>query len=174
MSVYVLAENGAVKKYPYTLTDMRRDNPSVSFTPDISDAIASEFNVFRVEETAAPIYNAEREKLVWDTPIFENGAWKQQWRVDPLSSEELDAQAAQWRQSASCTPFQGRMALIEAGLMASAQSAIDNADEKTKTAWEYALTWQRQSPMITALGAALGLTNAQIDDLFRAAQEINA
>jgi len=72
------------------------------------------------------------------------------------------------------TPFQGRMALIDAGLMAQVQAAVDAADEKTKTAWEYAVEWKRMSPMIEALSSALGMSETQVDDLFRAAQSITA
>lgn len=175
MSVYVLTDNGIVTKYPYSLTDMRLDNPSVSFTPDISDATAAEFNVFRVEETPAPTYDVESERLVWDTPIFENGVWKQQWRIEPLSTEELEAQVSQWRQSASCTPFQGKAALFQAGLLDDVEALIADAatDTLTKLAWANAVEWKRMSPMILSLATALELSPTQVDDLFKAAANIN-
>jgi hypothetical protein len=64
------------------------------------------------------------------------------------------------------------MALSDAGLLTQAQALVDAGDEKTKTAWEYALEWRRVSPMIAQLGAALNLTDVQIDDLFKEAQSI--
>lgn len=172
MSIYVLAVNGLVQKYPYSLTDMRLDNPSVSFTADISDDIAAAFNTFPVDETSAPTFNQDTEELVWINPIFVNGRWVQQWRVDLLSPQVIADRLEYWRQTASCTPFQGRMALINASLMEQVQSAIDAADETTKTAWEYALEWKRNSPMISSLAATLGMTDEQIDGLFRAAMLI--
>ena len=83
---------------------------------------------------------------------------------------------ANWRNQAACTPFQGRMALSAAGLLAQAQALVDNSDvpEATKVAWEYALEWRRMSPLIDGLGSALGLTAEQIDDLFKEAQQITA
>lgn len=81
-----------------------------------------------------------------------------------------------WRNSATCTPFQGRIALSKAGLLAQAQALVDNPDspEETKIAWEYAIEWRRMSPMIVSLGGALGLTEEQIDDLYREAVQIVA
>ena len=38
--------------------------------------------------------------------------------------------------------------------------------------WEYATTYQRNHPLVIALGAALGLTEAQIDSAWREAAAI--
>ena len=57
------------------------------------------------------------------------------------------------------------MALADANLLAGVETAVAAADEKTNVAWEYALIWQRNSPMIAALAGALQMTDAQIDDL---------
>lgn len=83
---------------------------------------------------------------------------------------------ANWRNTVSCTPFQGRVALSKAGLLAQAQALVDNPDspEETKIAWEYALEWRRMSSMIISLGGALGLTDEQIDDLYKEAIQITA
>jgi hypothetical protein len=174
MPVYVLGVGGQAVKYPYTLTDLRRDNPTVSFPADLPDDLAQDFNVFAVNEKPQPIYNPETETLVWADPIYINGVWEQNWGVEPLSNDEIAQRLQQWRQSASCTPFQGRMALADANLLAQAQAAVDAGDEKTKVAWEYALEWRRNSPMIAALAAVLSLSDTQVDDLFRAAALIEA
>lgn len=73
-----------------------------------------------------------------------------------------------------CTPFQGRVALANAGMLAQVQTAVDAADDTTKLAWEYATEWRRLSPMITALASALSLSDTQVDDLFRSAMQISA
>jgi hypothetical protein len=174
MPVYVLAVEGQVVKYPYTLTDLRRDNPTVSFPADISDSLAQDFNVFVVSERPQPSYNPETETLSWVNPTFNSNVWEQNWAVTPLSSEEIAQRLQQWRQSTSCSPFQGRMALADANLLPQAQAAVDAADEKTRVAWEYALEWSRMSPMIATLAPALNLSDAQVDELFRAAIQIEA
>jgi hypothetical protein len=174
MPVYVLAVEGQVVKYPYTLTDLRRDNPTVSFPADLSDDLAKEFNVFAVNEKPQPTYDPDTETLHWSDPTFTDNVWHQTWEVKPLSSAEIAQRVEQWRQSASCTPFQGRMALVDAGLLGQAQALVDAGDEKTKVAWEYALEWNRLSPMVESLGAALGLSDTQIDELIRTAQSVQA
>jgi hypothetical protein len=47
-------------------------------------------------------------------------------------------------------------------------------DANTKIAWEYAIEWKRNSPMITNLMAALSISDTQADDLFKAAAQITA
>jgi hypothetical protein len=44
--------------------------------------------------------------------------------------------------------------------------------QAAKIAWEYATVWYRDSAFITSLGPSLGLTEAQIDDLFIAAAQV--
>ena len=75
---------------------------------------------------------------------------------------------------ASVTAFQARAALLAAGLLDEVEAAVAAADRLTQTAWEYALRFERVSPTIAALAAALGLGDAELDDLFRAAAKISA
>jgi hypothetical protein len=67
------------------------------------------------------------------------------------------------------TPYQARRALTAAGLRDAAEAAIASASQDVKDAWEYALTIERNSPFIEAVGAALGLSSVEIDELFSAA-----
>jgi hypothetical protein len=96
-----------------------------------------------------------------------NGMAPENWQPPQPSIEEM-------RTKMSCSPFQGRMALAEAGLLSEVETAISQADEKTKTAWEYALVWQRTSEMISSLAASLNMTEEQVDTLFISAQSIQA
>lgn len=70
--------------------------------------------------------------------------------------------------------FQARAALLAAGLLDDAEAAVLAVGGQTDIAWEYAVEFRRDSPTIATLGAQLGLTAAQIDDLFRAAALIIA
>lgn len=68
------------------------------------------------------------------------------------------------------TMRQARLALLGAGLLAGVDAAIDSLPEPDRTAakidWEYAAVVQRDSGLVPAMGAALGMTEAQIDALF--------
>jgi hypothetical protein len=72
------------------------------------------------------------------------------------------------------TRFQARAALMGADLLDATDALVAGADELTKLAWADAGTFERRSPAIASLGAQLGLTDTQIDDLFRAAALIHA
>lgn len=174
--VYVLANGDVVQKYPYSLPDLRLDNPSVSFPSDITDELAENFGVYPVEETTRPDFNSETESLVWVNPVLQSGKWIQQWRVDPLPQSEINARLDNWRQSASCSPFQGKAALFNAGLLDEVETLISATQTSTivKLAWANASEWRRMSAMITSLASELSLTDEEVDDLFKAAVLITA
>lgn len=71
------------------------------------------------------------------------------------------------------TMRQARLALHAAGALAGVQVAIDALEEPAKTeaqiTWEYSTEVQRQNGLVSQLGPALGLSEAQIDALFTAA-----
>jgi len=68
--------------------------------------------------------------------------------------------------------WQARRALHAAGLLTAVEAAVAASSEDVKITWEYAPNIRRDSPMIAALAPVLGLTDAQLDDLFRAAAAI--
>lgn len=65
---------------------------------------------------------------------------------------------------------QARLALLGAGLLADVDTAIaampSPDKEQAQIEWQYATTINRNHPFVVNLGAALGLSNAQLDDLF--------
>lgn len=104
-----------------------------------------------------------------------NGGWTLvEGPIPPDPQAQIDL--LNWRNATTCTPFQGRMALLNAGLLTQVETIIadPNTPQETKIAWEYAIDWSRMSPMIINLGSELGLTDTQIDDLFTSAQSISA
>jgi hypothetical protein len=70
------------------------------------------------------------------------------------------------------SPRQARLALLAAGLLDEVQAAVDAAGGATKITWEYATEISRTDPMIDAIGAALNMTDAQIDALFATAKTL--
>lgn len=90
--------------------------------------------------------------------------------VPPSAAELLAAERARM----VCSRFQAKAALAAAGLLSAAEAAVAQADPIAQLAWAEAVEFRRSSPTIVALGAAIGLTETQIDDLFRAAMVIEA
>lgn len=72
----------------------------------------------------------------------------------------------------SVTPLQGRLALLSANLLDQATVAVTAAGGAALLTWEYASIWDRNDPLIMQLGAALGLTSSQIDQLFTTASTL--
>ena len=70
--------------------------------------------------------------------------------------------------------FQARAALLQIGKLADAEAVVAQADAITQLAWAEAIEWKRSSPALNGLAEAIGLTQPEIDDLFRAAAEIEA
>lgn len=68
---------------------------------------------------------------------------------------------------------QARRALLDAGLLASVESAINGLSEPAKSRaridWEDATEFRRDWPLLVTLASALGLSDAQVDALFAAA-----
>ena len=70
---------------------------------------------------------------------------------------------------ASVTPLQARRVLRAQGLTATVEAWVADQGAEVAEAWEYAQEIRRDDALITAVGAALDLTEDQIDNLFRAA-----
>ena len=68
------------------------------------------------------------------------------------------------------TMRQARLALLANGLLADIETEIANMAEPDKSAvtieWEYSQTVERDRPFVTTLGSLLGLSDAELDDLF--------
>ena len=71
------------------------------------------------------------------------------------------------------TRAQGKLALLNAGILASAQAAASAAGPAAEIAFNDAQKYERTSPTLNALAAALGLSSNDLDRLFIAASKLN-
>jgi len=69
----------------------------------------------------------------------------------------------------SVSPWQMRRALNQLGLRAMVEAAVAAGDQDARDGWDYALEIRRDNPLLAGMASALGMTNAQLDDLFRLA-----
>lgn len=71
---------------------------------------------------------------------------------------------------------QARRALLSHGLLPQVEQAIaampGQAGDEARIDWATATEVQRSWPLVQALGVALGLSDAQLDDLFRLAETL--
>lgn len=89
--MYCLVKDGQVLKYPYHITDIQADNPTVSFTVNatgltMSESELAQWGIFIVQPTfpnCDPITHFYKEI----TPEFKNGVWYQAWEITENSPE---------------------------------------------------------------------------------------
>lgn len=83
------------------------------------------------------------------------------WLAESLASE---------RASMKVSRLQARKAMRDAGIFAAVDAAVAaSGNDDIQDAWANAIEFRRFSPTILALSAQIGLTDTQLDNLFRAA-----
>lgn len=123
---------------------------------------------------SVPAYNTRTQTVSEAAPQKVNGVWRRTYVVRELSEQEKSVLVPQ-----RVTMRQARLALIDAGLdgqVAAALEAMQDpvAKKKATTEWEYAQEVHRNSPLVLMLAQALGLSSAQLDELFYAAHAIQS
>nr|WP_309504271.1 hypothetical protein [uncultured Roseovarius sp.] len=126
-------------------------------------------NVVEVDPTAIPTVMADWPEVSESVGIG--------WTFDgeAFSEPVIDEAAALAAERAGmvCTPLQGKLVLGE-----TAWGQIEDivADPETPFAMRVAITsavqWERNSQMIDELAWLMGLSDEQVDDLFRAAMQV--
>jgi len=87
---------------------------------------------------------------------------------DMTPEEKLEV-INQWRSSISVTPLQIRRALRTVGLLDDITSFVEAAPVEVREAWEYAIQIDRTNEMIVNAALTLGMSEEEVDDLFRLA-----
>jgi hypothetical protein len=84
--MHIRVTNGQPEKY--TIGQLRRDNPNVSFPKQIPDTILAGYNVFPVTPVERPA--TDHTKNVAEGPLtLVDGVWTQSWVITDASAEEL-------------------------------------------------------------------------------------
>jgi len=96
------------------------------------------------------------------------------FRIEPEAAAAMVARVAAGEPEPvavpqAVTPLQARKALLAAGMLAQVEAAVAVGPPEARLAWEYGLEVRRDSPLIAAMAAALGLDGTAVDQLFVAA-----
>jgi hypothetical protein len=94
-----------------------------------------------------------------------------EWEQFELSEEEHPLPTPLPEPPITVSPAQAKIALHRAGLLSQVETLVA-ADPELKIWYDNATQWIRTDPNIVAMGAALSLTEQQIDELFVAAQGV--
>lgn len=86
---YVLAPNQTVQTFPYSVRQLRRDNPNVSFPSNTSEATLANWNVYPVADRPQPSFDPATENCNQVNPTLENGEWVTTWQVTTVDADEV-------------------------------------------------------------------------------------
>lgn len=160
---YILIVPGESPVYPYTLTDLKRANPGVSFPRDMSNFDATPWYCFPVLSTEPPVQ--EDMVAVRIMPELIEGIWYERWALEQAPVEPVPE---------AVSPRQARLALLGAGLLSTVENILTTIPspqgDAARIDWEYATEFRRDSALITEIAPLIGINDEQIDDLFRVAQ----
>jgi hypothetical protein len=87
--MYVKITNGSVDTYPYSVGQLRRDNPNTSFPKQIPSEILESYGVYLVTEAEPPSYTPRTENITQEsTPSLVSNIWTIGWTVTNKTAEE--------------------------------------------------------------------------------------
>lgn len=159
----------------YSISQLKRDNPQVSFPREIRDETLAEYGVFTVADAPAPEIN-EGERVTYLPPELVDGVWTRQCVVEPVAVVVprviSDRQFFHALAKMTVISEQEALAAVATGSIPQAMSDIveampvDSERFDAKMFLSGAVEFRRDHPLVAVFGAAMGWTESQIDDLF--------
>lgn len=92
--MHALIVDGAVAQYPYTIGNLRRDNPSTSFPKQPTEELLAQWGMQPVTKVDRPSVDHTRN-VNEGTPALVDGTWTQVWVVSDATSEEISERNVQ-------------------------------------------------------------------------------
>jgi hypothetical protein len=91
--MYIKLTNGQPEAY--SIGQLRRDNPQVSFPQDIPVDTLAEYSVYPVTPSVPPVH--ELNEVAEDAGFLQlaDDTWTQAWRIRPMNEQELEEFAQQ-------------------------------------------------------------------------------
>jgi len=88
--MYVKVNNQAVEKFPYSIGDLRRDNPNTSFPKNPSQDLLAEWGVYRVSASNPPAKNPNQVIEQNDEPTYTDGSWVIGYTARDMTPDEVN------------------------------------------------------------------------------------
>ena len=87
--MYVKITNGSVDTYPYSVGQLRRDNPNTSFPKQIPADMLESYGVYPVTFADEPSYTPRTQNIAKEsTPSLVGYVWTVGWTVTDKTTEE--------------------------------------------------------------------------------------
>jgi len=87
--MFVKTTNGQVEQFPYTLGDLRRDNPQTSFPKQVPDSVLAAYGVYPVQAVPAPAVDSKTHRVLQSVAQSGEG-WTQTWTTQELSQTQAE------------------------------------------------------------------------------------
>ena len=88
--MYVKITNGNVDTYPYSVGQLRRDNPNTSFPKKIPEAVLNGWGVYSVTTLDQPVYDIKTQNIqMEETPSLVDGNWSIGYIITSKTTEEI-------------------------------------------------------------------------------------
>ena len=180
--------NTQTNQYPISEQEIKSAYPNTSFPSPFNPPDGYQWVFPAPQPTHTPIIETVREIA----PVLINGHYEQRWKVVDVFKDYLDeddvlhtkqdqetaalAAVEKAKVPISVDMRQARLALLSAGMLSQADSAIAAMTgiegDAARIDWEYATTVRRDNPLVVGMASVLGLTEIQLDQLFIAASKI--
>jgi hypothetical protein len=149
--MFVKITNGQVDQYPYTVGDLRKANPNVSFPRNISSETLAQFGVYNVTIAPNPDFNDRTQRLVTQQPVLIDGVWTVTKAVVDKDQTQIDSENRQ--KEAEVRQTRGRLltqsdwtqvadAPVDKTAWATYRQALRDVPEQAGFPWE--VTWPDQ------------------------------
>ena len=127
------------------------DLPSYGLVPEIKPALGE------YQSYGDPVVTADAVTF----PVVD-------WTAEAIAEYEAQALANQ-REQMICSPAQGRLALLNAGLLDAVESWVATQSRAVQIEYASRTEWRRTWPLVVSAATALGLSDTDLDALFAAA-----
>ena len=85
--MYVKIVNNSVSKFPYNISDLKKENPNISFPNPITEDALVAFDVYPVTPTAPPEYDNKTHRVRQNVELID-GIWTQTWSLQELPEQQ--------------------------------------------------------------------------------------
>jgi hypothetical protein len=94
---YAKIENGEVIKYPYSIQDLKKDNPNVSFPSIIDEPTKFRYCMLPIQKVE--VQEDYTKNISENFPELIEGIWTQKWTIVDATQEEIDQRLfAKWQE----------------------------------------------------------------------------
>jgi len=139
--MYVKLNNGAVETYPYSIGQLRKDNPNTSFPKNPTDELLAMWEIYPVTVVQTPAYDSMVQTIEQDEPQNVNGAWVVAWLVNDLPLQDAESNVRSHRNGllAECDWTQVADAPVDQAAWATYRQEL--RDITSQAGFPYSVVW---------------------------------